>query len=283
MSTSEYILLNRVFTRGVLKELIGGHAETTYAAAVRRYLDDPQYKNNQALVCDIYMELGGSHRNEYFYKNTLLNKLLLGVHSPITTTALEEVSVGKSKADFILINGRAVVYEIKTELDNLGRLESQLGDYYRAFNSVCVVTCESNYQTITKRLSNTPVGICLLTRHNSLSVKKVPIQDDSHLNLGAIFKVLRKPEYEAILRTQYGCLPNVSQFDSYSACKELFCQIDTKIAYRLFLAALKNRNHVDASLYSSVPYELKFLVYFSHFERKDYSELERFLDSKFGG
>lgn len=47
-----------------------------------------------------------NHRNEYFYKNTLLNKLLLGVHKPTTTVALTEIPIAKSKADFVLINGK---------------------------------------------------------------------------------------------------------------------------------------------------------------------------------
>lgn len=40
--------------------------------------------------------------------------------------ALTELPIGDSKADFIMINGRGVVYEIKTDLDNLNRLNSQL-------------------------------------------------------------------------------------------------------------------------------------------------------------
>ena len=44
-----------------------------------------------------------NYRNEYFIRILLLNKLLLGVHSVNTTTALTEVAIAKSKADFVLI------------------------------------------------------------------------------------------------------------------------------------------------------------------------------------
>ena len=70
---------------------------------------DPDGKTNGEIISRIYHYMGESYRNEYFYKNTLLNKLLLGVHKPTTTSALTEVPVGRSKADFILINGKAVV------------------------------------------------------------------------------------------------------------------------------------------------------------------------------
>ena len=71
-----------------------------------------QEKTNGECISEIYQYLKKEYQNEYFYKNTLLNKLLLGIHSPRTTTALTEVPVGNSKADFILLNGKAVVYEL---------------------------------------------------------------------------------------------------------------------------------------------------------------------------
>lgn len=283
MNSSNYLLLNRVFSRNTFKELIKGHTEETYATAIKRYVNDSEDKNNQQLISDIYQVLKKDYRNEYFYKNTLLNTLLLGIHTPKTTTALTEVLVSKSKADFILINGKAVVYEIKTELDNFDRLETQLNDYYKAFNHVSVVTSQSNYQAIKKRLSDTPVGICLLTNRNNLSEKKEPTQDNSRLDLNIIFKILRKTEYEAILLTHYGKLPNESQFNYYSACKQMFCQIDTPLAYRLFLKELKKRNRIDIELYSSVPYELKYIMYFLNLKKIDFQNLKIFLDSKFGG
>lgn len=283
MNPSDYLLLNRFFSRNTFKELIKERTEEPYATAIKRYLIDSEDKNNQQLISEIYQELGNNYRNEYFYKNTILNKLLLGVHSLKTTTALTEVPVSKSKADFILINGKAVVYEIKTELDNFERLETQLNDYYKAFNYVSVVTCESNFQAIEKKLLNTPVGIYLLTYRNSLSKKKKPAEYNSSLDLNIIFKILRKSEYEAILLNHYGQLPNVSQFKYYSACRQLFCQIDTRVAHKLFIKELKKRNRIDVDLYATVPYELKFLMYFLKLNTADFQNLKFFLESKFGG
>ena len=283
MSISNNFLLSRVFTRNTFKELIEEHTEETYVTAIKRYVKDPEDKNNQQLISEIYQELRKNYRNEYFYKNTLLNKLLLGVHTPRTTTVLTEIPVYKSKADFILINGKAVVYEIKTKLDNFERLATQLNDYFKAFNNVAVVTCESNYQTIEKKLSGTPVGIFLLTKRNCLSQRKKPIEDNSCLDLNIIFKILRKPEYESILMAHYGELPNVSQFKYYSACRKLFCQMDARVAYKLFLKELKSRNRIDVKLFATVPYELKFLTYFLNLKTIDYYNLKNFLESKVWG
>lgn len=283
MNSSNHILLNRIFTRNTFKKLIDEHTEKAYNTVIRQYINDLENKNNQQIISELYKKLRKNYRNEYFYKNTLLNKLLLGTHSPKTTTALTELPVAKSKADFILINGKAVVYEIKTELDNFERLTTQLKNYFKAFNYVSVVTCESNYQAIKKKLENTSVGVYLLTKRNCLSEKKKPIENNLYLDLNVIFKILRKPEYESIISQYYGRLPNVSQFNYYKVCCQMFCQIDIKIAYKLFLNELKKRNPVNIDLYSTVPYELKFLIYFSNLKAIDYYKLKNFLNSRFGG
>lgn len=282
MNPSNYMLLNRVFSRNIFKKLIEENTEETYVTAVRRYIDNPNDKNNYQLISEVYKTLKQEYRNEYFYKNTLLNKLLLGVHSLKTTTALTEVPVSKSKADFILINGKAVVYEIKTDLDNFDRLGTQINDYYKAFNHVTVVTSESNYEAVEKKVSGT-VGIYVLTDRNCVSKRKIPKETNEYLDPKVIFKILRKYEYESILISHYGYLPKVSQFNYYKTCLEMFCNMDLQLAYRMFLKELKKRNSIDIELFNSVPYELKFLFYFSDFKKADYRNLNSFLKNKIGG
>lgn len=283
MESVNNLLLNRVFTRNTFKALIEESKDEAYYSAIRRYINDPEGKNHQQIISEIYKKLRCEYRNEYYYKNTLLNKLLLGVHKPTTTTALTEVPVNKSKADFILINGKAVVYEIKTELDNLERLESQLQDYYKAFVNVCVVTSESNFDAVRKKLLNSNVGIYILTNSDTIRLKKKANSDYSQLDLGIIFKILRKREYESILTSIYGYLPSVSQFNYYSECKKLFEKIDVHGAYKLFIKELKKRNRIDIELFAQVPKEIKSVIYFSDFRSRDYDKLKKFLKSEFGG
>ena len=283
MEAANNLLLNRVFTRNTFKALLDTSKDDSYYAAIRRYIDDPQGKNHQQIISEIYNKLRYEYRNEYYYKNTLLNKLLLGIHSPTTTTALTEVPVNKSKADFILINGKAVVYEIKTELDNLERLENQLQDYYKAFINVCVVTSESSYESVRKKLLGTNVGIYVLTARNTISLRKKAINNFSELDLGIIFKILRKNEYENIIKDFYGYLPMVSQFNYYSECKKLFESIDVQTAYKMYLKELKKRNRIDIELFAQVPQEIKSIIYFSKFNTRDYTKLSKFLESEFRG
>ena len=276
--------LNRIFTRNMLRLFIDGKENEVYSAVIRRYINNTEQKNNQQLISEIYSILKKNYRNEYFYKNTLLNKLLLGVHSVNTTTALTEVAIAKSKADFVLINGKAVVYEIKTELDNLERLNSQLEDYYKAFDHVAVVTYEKNLLQLQKILEfvDKPVGIYVLRRNGSLGMIREPRIFRESMDKKIIFKLLSKNKYKKILK-YYGELPQVTQFKYYSACKEEFFKIPIEESYIEVLKVLKERMQIVKEEFVKVPYELRFLAYFMDLKIEDYQKLEYFLECKYEG
>jgi hypothetical protein len=283
MGLNNNFVLNRVFTRNTFKDLLWRQSNKIYFEVIKRYIEDTKAKSNRILISEIYGIMTENYRNEYVYKNTLLNKLLLGKHSLKTTTALTELRIKNSKADFVLINGEANVYEIKTELDNFDRLESQLDDYYKAFDHISVMTCETNLKKLKRLLNNSPVGIFILTNRNTISVRKKPVRDTSRLDSNVMFKILRKSEFENIIITHYGKLPSVSQVKHYDECCKLFNEIDIEVAYQYVLKELKKRAIIEITEYKKIPYELKFLAYFSKYKKSDYWRLNEFLDKEFGG
>lgn len=283
--TENNLILNRLFTQNVFFNMIDTHNNTTYGTVIQRFVNDPEDKDNGTLISEVYKFMAKSYRNEYFYQNTLLNKLLLGKHSINTTTALTQIPISKSKADFILINGKAVVYEIKTELDTFERLDTQLRDYFKAFNHVCVVTSESQYDRAASILEDTSVGIYVLTQQNTISAKlrKEPVEDNSRLDHTAIFKVLNKREFENTLLQYFGELPVASQAFYYGECLKQFSQIPILEAYKLALKQLKKRNRIEVNEFEKIPYELKSLIYFSSPSTSDWRAINGFLNQKFGG
>lgn len=282
--TKNNIILNRLFTQNTFFDMVNANNDT-YVAVIQRFVNAPENKDNGTLISEVYKFMSKSYRNEYFYQNTLLNKLLLGKHSINTTTALTQVPICKSKADFILVNGKAVVYEIKTELDTFDRLDTQLRDYFKAFSYVCVVTSENQYDRAVDILKDTPVGVYVLTKQNRISMKfrKEPIEDISQLNHTAIFKVLHKREHENILLQYFGKLPDVPQVFYYGECLKQFSQIPIMHAYRMALKQLKKRNRVEVSEFAKIPYELKSLIYFSTPSTSDWQVINGFLNQKYGG
>ncbi|MNP25733.1 hypothetical protein D3C76_1185550 [compost metagenome] len=98
-----------------------------------------------------------------------------------------------------------------------------------------------------------------------------------------MFKILRKNEYEQVLLKYYGDLPKTTQVKYYKECLKLFCEIELDIAYKYMLTELKKRSKLFQHEFHSVPYEMKWLVYFSEYKPHDYAELEKFLNKDFRG
>ena len=287
MSMSNGNVLNKIFSRRTLRDVLESRTSISYEGAVRKNIDFPESKKNIDLIRELYKKIKKNYRNEYFYKNTLLNKLLLGVHKITTTTALTEISVAKSKADFVLINGKAVVYEIKTELDNFDRLKQQIHDYYKAFDHVAVVIWDdkSLILALNKILDKLeyPVGVYVLRKNGCLGTVKKPEPFANSLAFEAMFKLLRKSEYEQLILKFYGELPQTSQFEYYKTCKKMLSLIDIDLFYSEYLMILKTRAKVKKDFLTKVPYELKFLAYFMNMCEDDYVKLDVFLNKPYGG
>lgn len=275
MEIKKNYLINRFFSRNTIKNLVQNKKDPVFERVSQHY----KLENNLSTIQNVYNKLSRSYRNEYFYKNTLLNKRLLGIHSVNTTTALTEIPVGRAKPDFILINGKAVVYEIKTELDNFDRLENQINEYYKAFNHVAIVTYEKNIDMAKRKIAeiNKPIGLYILQKNVKIKTVMEPKEYNDDLDRDVIFSILRKREYESIIEKRFGSLPQVSQFDYYDVCRQLTEDIRLEQFYSDFLIELKKRNPINKELFAAVPYELKFLVYFMNFKPKDYDALAQFL------
>ena len=277
-------ILNRLFTRNIFEKLLKYQTEKVYNSIILQYCSDDIEEKNIELLKNIYRYMSKNYRNEYFYQNTLFNKLLLGRHSLNTTVALTQVPIGKAKADFIMINGKAVVYEIKTELDSFDRLKNQIENYYKGFNSVCVVTCEKNYSKLANILEGTKTGIYVLTdKKNTLSLRKKIEEENKFLDHEIIFKYLRKQEFENILIKYFQKLPEATPVFYYKKCLEEIRKIDVVEFYNLALKELKNRKNINKELFSKIPYELKSLVYFYNPSTKEYCRLGDFLKNEYRG
>ena len=279
-------ILTRFFSQNMLQKFVSQYEPPTelMCCIVRRYaIPVNSDSTNGEIISEIYRYVGNAYRNEYFYKNTLLNKLIINAHRINTTTALTEVPISKSKADFIMINGKAVVYEIKTELDTFERLKTQLTDYYKAFGHVCVVTSESQLELLQAKLQNSPVGIYVLTKRNTIHRVKEPEVFRASLDINCIFKILNKPEYESIVQKLVGSLPDVTPVNYYKACKDIICSRTIDEVYPLFLKELKKRNKITVCDYKTIPDALHFLLYFSKVKSDETANLQRFLLSQYEG
>lgn len=277
------LILKRFFSKTMLHDLLSGKSNDVFDCVVKRYIADPQGKSYGELVSEIYTYLDKNYRTEYFYKNTMLNKLLVKRHDYRKTIVLSELPIENSKADFIMINGKGVVYEIKTELDNLDRLDSQIKDYYKAFSEVVIVTYEENIDKVIKTVPDT-VGIMLLTKRKALKMIREPITDFSCLEYKTIFKILRKYEFEEIIQSRGYSLPEVNQFQYYRECYNILSQINMEDLQVDMLKQLKKRMKIDIVEFTmSLPEELRFLSYFDDNALKYGKTAQYELSRNYGG
>lgn len=280
--------INRVFTRKVISDLIQNGRSDVFDYVVKRYIDDPSSKNHGQLISEIYAHLNKQQRNEYFYMNTLLNKLLCGIHNVNTTAAFSQVRIGHSIADFVMINGEGRVYEIKSDLDNFDRLYDQLRDYFCAFSKVSVLASIHELEKIHEVLSSfgdvgDAVGIYVLSERGTIFNKersREPRVYNELLDHSSIFKLLKKKEYENIVRNYFGTVPQVEPVFHFRAFFEKFEEIPILEAQQLAFQEIKKRNKITVEEFERIQPELKAVIYFSGLTQK-MSALDQLLKTQY--
>lgn len=233
-----------------------------YREAKARFVGSVDGLANGEVISKIFNYMQHEYRNEYVYKSLMLKKIVYGRHSPKTTSALCELPIGGSVADFVLINGKAHVYEVKTDLDNLSRLENQLEDYYRAFRYVSVVCSERAQKQVSRFLADSPVGLMVLTDRLTFRTIREPQCESGRIDPYVQFNLLRKREREETIIQCGGYLPNVTPVRYYSACFEVFEQLDAEQRTTTFEVLLKKRRgNIDQLALTLYPDEFKLVAY----------------------
>ncbi len=275
--------INKVFTIPYIDKMINGtNNKDTFFKCVNRYVKNDEEITYGEAISKIYHYMNSSYRNEYFFKNTILNQLLIKKHDLYNTVALTELPIADSKADFIMINGRGIVYEIKTDLDNLNRLENQIFDYYKAFKYVNVVVGYKQYEKVRELLSDSKVGIFVMCKSGNLQCRKVAACYDKELSHETMFRILRKKEFESILLKHYGKLPEVNNFQYYRECLKWVSRINVKTFQKEMLQCLKQRMQlvVEDTFEEKTPYELRFYAYFTKENNNQYKIINDFWNDK---
>ncbi|MEZ9723078.1 sce7726 family protein [Vibrio splendidus] len=201
---------------------------------------------------EAYLRLSKEYRSEYFFKNTIATRKLLGTHSLKTATMLSEFRVGKSKADCVILNGKSTCYEIKTEYDTLTRLEEQLNDYLTLFDEVFVVCSEKNLDSVLRH-TDKRVGVLELTSRNYLSQKRRSTTRTAPIDIDIMMRSLRKEEYLELTKRTTGFVPDVPNGRLMNECHSLLKTVDTSCIATCLIDVLKKMRINDAMLINALP------------------------------
>lgn len=247
----------KIFSSSYLKRL----AEGDFSLLSRVVSELELNQNSQTTIKDIYdavyLKLSNQYRFEYYYKNTIANKQLLGRHSLNTATMLSEFRVGRNIADCVILNGMTTCYEIKTQYDSLERLEEQLRSYCSVFDRVYVVCDEKHLDKVTELAPN-EVGIIQLTKRSTLSTKREAADlSTQDIDVSYLMNSLRADEYKQLAKIIDGDVPNVSNIKMYSACENIIATASSSELRKYYREVLKANRKPNSQFISSLPKSLK--------------------------
>ena len=164
-------------------------------------------------------------RDEYIYRAALTQKVLMGKHSLNTACMLNEFRAGACKADLVILNGTATVYEIKSERDSLDRLANQIDNYKRVFAKIYVIAAEGHVQKVQQTVPK-DVGVLKLSQRYQISTMREAVDRSRHIEPVAVFESLRSTEARAVLAELGVPIPNLPNTKLHSAMRESFRQLD---------------------------------------------------------
>ena len=265
-------LLANFFTLKNLRHLIW-YGETD----VQKYIDkytDVDYHTIKELSSFLFNYLKKKYANEYIYKSILLKKTVFGRFSPNTTSLFFEYPINKTRADALLINGDAYVYEIKSSYDSLDKLNRQIEQYVNCFSNIIVFTHNKHLKNI---LYNVPdyVGISILSKKYTVTEIKKPKKYFDKINHKSIFALLHKKEREMLLSIfNIKHNDNVHPAYQYNYYLDLFSKIPIKKAHENIISILKKRQNTKklAEYCYKLPEAFHTLVFSHKLTKQEWSK-----------
>lgn len=215
---------------------------------------ESKFKVRDVFEC-AYADLSKNYRSEYFYKNIVAEKILLGRHSLNTATVLSEFRVGKSKADCVMLNGCSVCYEIKSDFDNLDRLPEQIFFYKKIFDKVNVVVGKAHVSRV-KEICSNDVGVIELTSRGNLRVLREAKFNNNDIDVPVLMRSLRVNEYTEIASIVSNKKIEFKNTEVFFECERILSNAPSKEVRKAFCDVLKKTRKVEGDYVLSLPRSL---------------------------
>jgi len=271
-----------LFSVRFVSTAISDHSSDLIDKRIRKHLINIQVANGYRYADffgSLYKELCQLYANEYIFKNTILNTVRKNKKYN-ESVVLDELTIGKSIADMVIINGEAEIYEIKTLLDKPDKLHQQLQSYYKAVKLVNVVIHKSELEKYMLHLKAEPCGILVYSVDHGLKRIRKPEPCSVHLDSTTIFKLLRKNEYLAIVNKFVNLPPNLPNTEMFRYCLTQVKQIEIlefqESAFQIM--KLRKRNLEGFFATFCIPDEFAYVSYQINLKSYAYSEFSQFLD-----
>jgi len=239
---SELSAIDRLFSSAVFQEMARKGRSPLFRRLMNQTNVGEACGENATVACAFdtafsRLKTAGS-RNEYVYRAAVIKNVLLGKHSLRTASMLTEVRAGECKADLVILNGTASVYEIKSERDSLARLVNQVANYQRVFATVNVILGEEHIESA-MRVLKPDIGILKLTRRYQISQVREAVDAPERTCPATIFETLRSAEAISILKALGISPPELPNTQRHAVLRALFAQLTPADVHREMVKTLK--------------------------------------------
>lgn len=247
LASDELAAISRLFSSSVIQELARKGRSPLFmrlAAQSRLLTGFPPCERVSAIFNAAFSMLKRQgYRHEYIYKAALTHKILLGTHSLRTASMLNEFRVGDCKADIVILNGTAAVYEVKSERDSLARLERQVETYATVFAKVYVIAAQHHMRAV---ISTVPrfVGILHLNNRHRISTLREAKDRPERTSPAAIFDSIRTGEARMILSSFDVPVPPVPNTRLHATLRDAFVKLDPIQAHAGMVQVLKETRNL---------------------------------------
>ncbi len=246
-SVAQLSVLTRLFSATVFREM----AKKGRSGLFRRLIEQTdllEHVDPRATVGNTFdsafeiLKVAG-YRDEYIYRAAVSHKVLMGTHSLRTASMLNEFRAGSCKADLVILNGTATVYEIKSERDSLTRLANQVENYKRVFAKVNVIASEGHIKGV---LATVPddVGVMCLSKRYRITTVREAVDCPARICPVTVFESLRMAEGAAILRAMGVTMPKVPNTQRHVAMRDLFAAVDPVALHVEMVRTLKRTRNL---------------------------------------
>lgn len=182
-------------------------------------------------------------RDEYVYRAALTQNVLLGRHSLKTASMLNEFRVGACRADLVILNGTATVYEIKSERDSLVRLAHQVKNYQKIFTKIYIISSEDHISGVKNNVPN-EVGIMCLSKRFQISTIRDADDYWNRLCPLTIFESLRSVEARSVLTDLGAKIPDVPNTMLHGTMREMFPEHAPIEVHKAMVSTLKRTRNL---------------------------------------
>lgn len=151
---------------------------------------------------------------------------------------LSEFRIGSCKADLVILNGTATVYEIKSERDSLSRLRNQLEMYRKVFAKVYVIAAERFVEEILRE-SDSHVGVLKLSPRFQVQTVREAICGADHICGATLLDSLRTAEAIDVLKRLGQPVPVAPNTLLRAGLRKIFVQLDPSELHGAAVQVLK--------------------------------------------